>query len=133
MILLAVGCSGGAAESGDTIADAGSETIAGITAAEVGDVWIFTHRPSGGDDALHGGRASIVDGCLYVDDTVIIWHIDDLARVDAVVRQVHSGAEIDLTVGGGGISLEEGGQADQIPQVIRDRCRTRAVWFASGG
>ncbi len=103
----------------------------GIEAMQINGVWVFRHDPGGGMDALHSGTPEIVEGCLYVDDTIVVWHVDRMGDAAAAVAAANAGAKPPLLIGGGGLSLDEGGDAVQIPSVITERCPTRAVWFGS--
>lgn len=108
------------------------ESRNGITARLVADTWIFSHNPNGGADGLHGGFASIVDGCLLVDGAVVIWHEDDIVPAGDLIAAVHAGERPNVSVGGGGVTLAEGGDVSQFPGIILDRCSTDTIWYASG-
>ncbi len=110
---------------------AAGEIRGGIEALQIDGVWVFRHDPDAGDDALHSGTPEIVGGCLYVDDTIVVWHADRMGDAAAAVAAANAGADPPLLIGGGGVSLDEGGDATQIPAVITQRCRTTAVWFGS--
>ncbi|MGI9665675.1 MAG: hypothetical protein ACR2N2_01045 [Acidimicrobiia bacterium] len=102
-----------------------------VTATEVDNVWIFSHEPDAFNEALHGGEAEIRDGCLYVDNTIVVWHVDDVPAAEELIANVDAGTAEGLLIPGGGVSLDEGASAIQIPKVIRDRCSTSAVWYAA--
>jgi hypothetical protein len=82
-------------------------------------------------DALHGGTPEIVDGCLVVVDTIVVWHVDGIDEAAEAIRAVKAGESPRLLIGGGGISLVEGARPEQLPTVITDRCTTPAVWFGA--
>ena len=92
---------------------------------------MFTHDPEGADAALHSGTPEIVNGCLVVDNTIVVWHVDRLDEVDEAVAAAKAGGSPQLLIGGGGISLDEGASPDQIPSIITDLCPTSAVWFGA--
>ncbi len=104
---------------------------AGIEALQVDGVWLFQHQPEVGMQALHGGTPEIVDGCLVIDETVVVWHADRIEEAAEAVAAVGAGESPQLLIAGGGISLDEGASPDQIPSVISDRCPTSAVWFGA--
>ncbi len=82
-------------------------------------------------EALHSGTPEIVDGCLVVDNTIVVWHVDRLDEADEAVAAAKAGESPQLLIGGGGISLDEGATPDQIPSTITDLCPTSAVWFGA--
>ena len=111
-------------EPGDSAVETG-----GIEALQIDGVWVFQHRPRFGNDALHGGTLEIVDGCLVIDNTIVVWHVDRIDQAAGAVAAVKAGKSPQLLIGGGGISVEEGTRPDQFPTVITQRCPTSAVWF----
>ncbi len=100
-----------------------------IDALQVEGVWVFSHSQAGGDDALHGGVATIENGCLYVDGAIVVWHVDGLAEAKAAIASVREGGRPELSIGGGGISLDEG--AAELPASVTQRCDTTTVWFGT--
>ena len=103
----------------------------GITAQQVdGGPWVFSHDPDAFMEALHTGAPEVRDNCLYVDDTIVIWHESDVEYAEQLVADVRTGSAPNVKVPGGGISLDEGASPVQIPKTVRDRCPTSAVWFA---
>ena len=102
-----------------------------IEAQQVGGVWVFSHDPTSGMDALHGGTPEIVDGCLVIDDTIVVWHVDTMDEAAAAVAAAQAGESPPLLIAGGGLSVEEGSDPADIPGVITDRCSTDAVWFGA--
>ena len=103
----------------------------GIEALQIDGVWVFQHQPEAAMDALHGGTPEIVDGCLVVDNTIVVWHVDRIDAATEAIAAVKAGESTQLLIGGGGISVDEGDRPDQIPTVITDRCPTSAVWFGA--
>ncbi len=98
---------------------------------EIDGVRVFQHANSGGDDALFGGIAEIRNDCLYVDDAVVIWHEDQIDQASQLIASIEGGDEIQVSLPGGGISLDEGDTP--IPATITDLCPTRAIWYTSPG
>ena len=103
----------------------------GIEALQIDGVWVFQHQPEAAMNALHGGTPEIVDGCLVIDNTIVVWHVDRIDEATEAIAAVKAGESPQLLIGGGGISLDEGDRPDQIPAVITDRCPTSAVWFGA--
>ena len=104
---------------------------AGIEALQIDGGWVFQHQPEFTMNALHGGTPKIVDGCLVIDNTIVVWHVDRIDEAAGAISAVKSGESPRLLIGGGGISLDEGARPDQIPAVITGRCPTSAVWFGA--
>lgn len=102
-----------------------------VEPVEIDDVWVFQHANFGGDDALHGGVAEIRNDCLYVDDAVVVWHQDQIDQATQLIASVKSGDEPQVSLPGGGISLDEGDTP--IAATITDLCPTRAVWYTRPG
>ncbi len=114
-----------------TVVDGSAEVVE----QERDGVWVFTYAstPSYTSDALAGGPAAVVDGCLQMGDAVVIWHDQHLAAVDDVIARVAAGEALTLTVGGGGRSLEEGSTVDDFPIEVVERCpAAREIWFSAG-
>jgi hypothetical protein len=125
LLLPVAACGGGS--------DASPETIDGITAEQVDRAWVFSHVPTGGMDALHGGLVTIEDGCLLVDGAVVVFHEDMVQDGIELIGAVRDGDSVTAIVPGGGISLAEGAVEADIPQVIVDRCDVDTVWFGAEG
>jgi hypothetical protein len=105
--------------------------VMGIEPVQIDGVWVFQYDADAGMDALHSGVAEIVDGCLYVDGAIVVWHTNQLDEAARVIAAVKSGEQPDLLIGGGGISLDEGASPDDIPAVVTDRCPASVVWFGA--
>jgi hypothetical protein len=103
----------------------------GVEAIQIDRVWVFQHDPVGWDDALHGGSAEIQDGCLYVDDTIVVWHVDQLEQATQIIADLKAGRQREMLIGGGGISLDEGASPEEIPAIITEHCPTSAVWYGA--
>ena len=103
----------------------------GIEALQIDGVWVFQHQPGSGMEALHSGTPEIVDGCLVVDNTIVVWHVDRIDEATEVIAAVNAGESPQLLIGGGGISVDEGARPDHFPTVITDQCPTSAVWFGA--
>jgi hypothetical protein len=119
--------------------DKNSETVQGVaplaakttTGEQVQGVWLFQHSAPGGDKALLRGDLKIVNGCLLVGDEVVVWHEAQVERVRAVVQAVLGGTRYSVVVSGGGIRLDESGEAQSLPIDFEQRCLVKAVWFAN--
>ncbi len=109
----------------------GSPADGGVRAVQIDGVWVFEYTPGGGMDALHSGTPEIVDGCLVIDDTIVVWDSGSMDEAAAAIAAVRAGESPQLLIGGGGLSIDEGTDPSQFPDVITERCGTRAVWFAS--
>lgn len=82
-------------------------------------------------DALHSGTPEIVNGCLMIDNAVVVWHTDTFEDAAAAVAAAKAGDSAQFLISGGGLSVSEGADPTQIPDVISDRCPTDAVWFGA--
>lgn len=132
LAVAAVACDGGAdpIPPGETTV-APQATVDGITAQQIDGTWVFTNRPNGGSEALHTGFPNITDGCLYVGQAIVIWpEAMAAAMAEALTAASDGGGLEPMRLGGGGISIEEGG-AGAIPSIVADRCAVTEVWFAS--
>lgn len=111
--------------------DGSSSAANDVEPVEIDDVWVFQHANPGGDDALHGGVAEIRSDCLYVDDAVVVWHQDQMDQATRLIASVKRGDEPQVSLPGGGISLDEGDTS--IAATITDLCPTRVVWYTRPG
>lgn len=109
------------------------DALDGVEAQQLGGAWVFTYLtpPQGSLAALMVGPATVTDGCLLVDGAAVVWHEAQLPTVERVIDAIEAGATPTATVGGGGLSLEEGSTLDDFPPAIVARCSPRVVWFAS--
>lgn len=114
-----------ACDSGQT------EAAEDVEPAQIDNVWIFQHDSLGGGDALHGGTAEIKNDCLYVDDAVVVWHRDQIDQARELINRVQDGEQPQVSLGGGGSSLDEGDIP--IPETINELCPTRTVWYTRPG
>ena len=73
-----------------------------------------------------------MDGCLVIDNTIVVWPVDRIDEAAEAIAAVKAGESPQLLIGGGGISLDEGARPDQFPTAITERCQTTAVWFVAG-
>ncbi len=107
--------------------------LTAVEAMDIDGVWVFAFEepPTYSMDALHSGTAEVVDGCLLIDDTVIVWWSDQLADVDDILAGLAAGATVDVQLGGGGFALGEGATLDQFPDAVRSRCTASGLWYAS--
>ena len=106
-----------------------------VEAIQIGETWVFAYEetPVTGMDALTHGTVAAVDGCLQVDDAVVVWWPEQLDRVEELVAQVEAGGAPDVQLGGGGSSLAEGASSEDFPDAVREHCEPAAVWWSSGG
>jgi len=102
-----------------------------VEAVSVDGVWVFAHDPAAAGDALHSGTPQIIDGCLVIDNTIVVWPVGALDDATAAVAAAHAGEQSALLIAGDGISTSEGTSADLIPEVITQRCPITAVWFGA--
>lgn len=108
-----------------------TSSASGVEPLEMDGVWVFQHANSGGDDALHSGIAEIRNDCLYVDDAVVVWHEDQIDQASQLIAGIKGGDEPQVSLPGGGTSLDEGDTP--IAASITDLCPTRTVWYTSPG
>ena len=116
-----------------TVADITEDGIE-IKATQIDGVWVFRYDPQGWHDALLEGPASIVDGCLYIGDYLVVWHVDRLGELEGIIAAVQAGEEPEVAVGGSGRVVgtdPEGGGFWELPSVIAEHCSADAVWFGS--
>jgi ABC-type transport system substrate-binding protein len=113
-----------------TIDPATAEPVEGVEAIQLDGVWTFEHRPEVAMTALHSGAATIVDGCLVIDDLIIVWHADRIDEAKAAVAAAKAGSSARIQMGGGGLSLSEGSTFSDLPTAVTDVCPTaKGVWF----
>ncbi|VAW02885.1 hypothetical protein MNBD_ACTINO01-2000 [hydrothermal vent metagenome] len=108
-----------------------ASTDGGIRAIQIDGVWVFEYTPNSGMTALHSGTPQIIDGCLVIDDTIVVWDSAKLDEAAAAISAAKAGESPQLLIAGGGLSLDEGTDPSQIPDAITEKCPTRAVWFAA--
>lgn len=101
-------------------------------AVQLDGVWVFTYgeTPDLSMDALGGGDAAVVDGCLQMGDAVVIWRDEHLGVVEEIIQSVDAGDTVGIRVGGGGLSLDEGSTLDDFPDVVLEHCAPVEIWFA---
>ncbi|MCK6503493.1 hypothetical protein L6R53_08865 [Myxococcota bacterium] len=106
-----------------------------VEAIQVGETWVFAYEdtPSLSMFALTHGTVAAPDGCLAVDDAVVVWWPEQLDQVEALVAEVEAGGAPEVQLGGGGSSLAEGGSGEDFPEAVREHCEPVAVWWSSGG
>ena len=98
---------------------------------QIDGVWVFQHEPEFANNALHGGVPEIVDGCLVIDDTIVVWHVDRIEEAAAAIAAAKAGESPQILISGGGLSIDEEAEPSQIPSIITDRCPTPAVWYGA--
>ena len=132
-VLFPSACTADDLEGRDSTAPAGPPRM--VEHVQIDGVWVFYRTPDPDGvflQALHGGDAEIRDDCLYVDDTIVVWHVDQLDEAAQVIADVRAGEQSEPLIVGGGMSLDEGASIEDFPAVINERCPTSAVWHASG-
>ena len=98
----------------------------------VDGVWVFEYSPDWSMDALMTGRAEIENGCLKIDNAVVIWNSETMDQAGDLVARVRSGEHPTVKMGGGGDSLDEGGSDFKVPSVIEERCApVTGLWYGS--
>jgi hypothetical protein len=103
-----------------------------VEAEQMNGAWVFSYArgPSSSDEALHSGRAAVVDGCLQVGDAVVVWYEHHLDTVEDVIGRIDKGETVDLRIGGGGIGLDEGSTVDDFPRSVREHCSPSEIWYS---
>ena len=119
------------AANGDAAPADGAAATTAVESLQIDGVWVFQHEPEVSGDALHSGTPEIVDRCLVIDDTIVVWHVDRIEEAKAAIAAAKAGESPQLLIGGGGLSIDEGAEASQIPSIITDRCPTSAVWYGA--
>ena len=121
-----------ATESDDEVAYDYPSKAEPISPVNVDGVWVFEHTPSLILEALMSGEADVVNGCLVVGDTVVVWHSEKMDTVRDLVDRVEQDEQLTVELGGGGFSQEEGGDDFSVPPVIDERCSpVTSVWYGS--
>ncbi len=121
----------GASDEGGVGGVTDEEGVGGVTAVQIDGVWVFEYSPNSGMTALHSGTPQIIDGCLVIDDTIVVWDSAGLDQAAAAIDAAKAGESPQMLIGGGGLSLDEGTDPSEIPDAITEKCPTRAVWFAA--
>ena len=102
-----------------------------IEAQKMNGAWVFSYakEPTVSMEALGGGQAAVVDGCLQVGDSVVVWYRHHLDTVEETIGRIEKGEMVELFTGGGGFSLDEGSTVNDFPDSVREHCSPRAVWY----
>lgn len=98
----------------------------GIEAVLIDGVWVFQNRPEWVWLALGGGIPEIVDGCLYLGDTVVVWSVNRIDQAAGAIAAARAGETPFVRIGGGVVNNEAG---IGFPTVITDRCATSRLWI----
>jgi hypothetical protein len=140
LLLIALASGSLAACSGDAIsADA---TAVGSTppaedpemlaqTRQVDDVYTFFHEETSWSDALLGGSAHVADGCLYVDDAVVVWPAEDFFLIETLIRWVSARGPLLVSFGGGGRTRDEGDPFERDFEGLLAACPTSTVLFSA--
>ena len=75
--------------------------------------------------------ALVCAGCLQVDDSVVVWYAHHLDTVEEIIGRIDKGETVELLVGGGGRSLDEGDTMGDFPDIVREHCSPSAIWYTS--
>jgi hypothetical protein len=61
-----------------------------VEALQIEGVWVFAYGepPQVSMDALGGGDATVVDGCLEVGEAVVVWHEHHVDAVEEVIARI---------------------------------------------
>ena len=103
-----------------------------VAVEQVEDVFVFFHADSASPQALHIGKATVRNDCLYVEDAIVLWPEFARKDVEELLVKLKNGEAPTVKLGGGAY----GGPEDptkKIPSDIADRCDTDMLWFASSG
>lgn len=115
----------------------------GATTISVGDVRVLVgERSSGGSDALLNGRLAVSGGCLGVEMTdtgsyvVVVWpHGTDVAEAEPLTVDVPGEGSLEVgdevSLGGGFITVEDGGPAQVGGVEVPEECADREVFLAN--
>lgn len=101
-----------------------------IESSQVNGVWIFQIEPGVAQDARLQGVARVVDGCLHVDDNVVVWQSSDAQKVEALVSSLMDRPAREVVLGGGGSSLRKSSAVDAFFAELTELCPTSEVWSA---
>jgi hypothetical protein len=106
-----------------------------VDPAQIGGAWVFTFSlPQGGSmHALLTGQAAVVDGCLQVDDFVVVWRQSHLSTVEEIIGRIDDGETVTVSLGGGGGTLDEGSSVEDFPKSVTDRCSLSGIWHSADG
>lgn len=105
-------------------ADAGpSDAEDEISSVCMDGVWVFEYSPDWSMDALMWGSVEIVNGCLMVGQTLVVWPSAHMDEVRDLTARALSGENPTIELGGGFIQ--------GVPSVIEERCpQVMGVWYA---
>lgn len=112
-----------------------SPWAAPVDPVEMGGAWVFTYSlpQAGSMFALMTGEAAVVDGCLQVNDLIVVWHASQLDTVDEIIGRIEDGETVTVSLGGGGGSVDEGSSVEDFPRNVTDRCSVSGIWHAADG
>lgn len=94
------------------------------------DVFVSLEDSGNQREALHSGSPRIVDGCLFVGDSLVVWPAEGgLDHAKQALTMAASGGNQRIELGGGGMSAEEGDLRLDVAG-LDVRCSADEVWFA---
>lgn len=121
---LAIGCAGNNSEYRKGLVNG-----IPVEAKSFRDVDVLFSRATseGANKAMHSGKAMVVEGCLFVGDSIVVWPKGSEKEVEAIVEDARRPESKVISLGGGGISEDEG-RTDLSGADVR--CSFSGVWFA---
>lgn len=120
-----------------TLSACGARTIS------AGDVQVLVgERSRSGSDALLNGRLAVSDGCLGVEMTdtgsyvVVVWpHGTDVEEEEPLTVDVPDAGSLEVgdevSLGGGFVTVEDGGPAQVGGVEVPEECASREVFLAN--
>jgi hypothetical protein len=126
--LFALACLIGCGHADDPAADDSVPVVVppgnrGVAPIEVDGVWVFFMSGAWGEQALLGGEARIEDGCLLVGERLVLWSAGQASLAEGLVVDVRSGAAPVVRLAGG--------ESNDVPAAVSDRCAVDVVWRAN--
>lgn len=103
----------------------------GIESSMVEGVWVFFDQPGISADARFEGTAKIVDGCLSVDEYIVIWQKPDAAAMTKLVESLREGASTRVVLGGAGARILMDTSLAETLRELTQHCAASSVWFSA--
>lgn len=123
------GAGGSAARDGGHDAG-GPDAGVGFTERQYEGVWVFEYAPDLYLAALMTGVARIENGCLYVNDTVVVWDASRGADAEQAITLVQQGLDLEVTLGGGTWPVGDEPVFEPVRSAVNERC-PGTVFFAA--